>query len=113
MNELVHNNNHRSYSVTPRVQSRFCFIINASIRCVAKRYLVVDFLEVIVQVNFAGVLLATAITDVLLETLVNHFHVTTPAKVQQLFEKPVNNVGTRILGFIHMASMISVPQLCH
>ncbi len=68
----------------------------------------------IVQVNFAGVLLATAITYVLLETLVNHFHVATPAKVQQHFEKPVNYVGTRILGFKRIAfivQLVSKPKI--
>ncbi len=49
----------------------------------AKRYLVMDFLEVIVQVDFVGVLLATAIADVLLETLVNHLNVATPEKVKK------------------------------
>jgi len=42
-----------------------------------------DFLEVIVQVDFVGVLLATAIADVLLETLVNHLNVATPEKVKK------------------------------
>ncbi len=48
-------------------------------------YLVVDFLEVIVQVNFVGILLAAAVTDVLLEALVNHLHVATPVNAQQHF----------------------------